>query len=204
MISRMIPMPDAIRQSHLPSRFRWLAALLGCVGLFCVFLAAVEFRALKHVILVDLPLSDAEISRQPDSICGQFRTGLPKYRLRWDGEPPRAWLADRKTSEPLAAPLLSESSLSLNTRGVLWRGENDCRFVIDKPTFVTLGDDIVLRVEKNRSRSTFYSWAIAAVSCGVLAFVCRQQVRIFQTALAFRPRVHWDEARERIRSPKRG
>jgi hypothetical protein len=191
----MIHMSDATRPSILPGRFRWLAVLLGLASFVSVGLAAVEFRALQHVIQIDVPLSEADLTRQPDSICGQFRTGLPKYRLRWDGEPPRAWLADRKTGEPLAAPLMSESSLSLNTRGVLWRGENDCRFVIDKETFVALGNEVVLRAEKYSSRSTFYTWAIAAISCALLAFIARQQVRIFQTAIAFRSRVRWDETR---------
>src|SRR4051812_8354280 len=129
-------MSDATRHSILPSRFRWLTALLGLAAVACAGLAAVEFRSLQHIIQVDVPLTEAELTRQPDSICGQFRTGLPKYRLRWDGEPPRAWLADRKSGEPLAPPLMSENSLSLNTRGVLWRGDSDCRFVIDKETYV--------------------------------------------------------------------
>ncbi|MDB5390663.1 MAG: rane protein of unknown function [Planctomycetaceae bacterium] len=188
-------MPDATRQSILPGRFRWLAVLLGVASLACAGLAAVEFRSLQHIILVDVPLSEAELSRQPDSICGQFRTGLPKYRLRWDGEPPRAWLADHKTGEPLAPPLMSENSLSLNARGVLWRSNGDCRFVIDRETFVALGNEVVLRVEKYASRSTFYTWAIAAISCALLAFISYQQIRIYRTAPALRTRVRWDEGR---------
>lgn len=191
-------MTDATRQSILPRRFRWLATLLAFGSLACVGLAAVEFRALKHIILVDVPLSDAELTRQPDSICGQFRTGLPKYRLRWDGEPPRAWLADRKTGEALAPPLMSENSLSLNSRGVLWRGDSDCRFVIDKETFVALGNEIILRVEKYGSRSTFYTWAIAAIACGLLAFIACQQVSIYQAPIALRAGVRWDGARSLV------
>jgi hypothetical protein len=193
--SWMILMADATRQSTLPNRFRWLAALLAFASLTCAGLSAVEFRALKHIILVDVPLSEAEISQQSDSVCGLFRSGLPKYRLRWDGEPPRAWLADSRSGEPLAAPLMSEISLSLNARGVLWKGNNDCRFVIDKQTYESLGPAIVLRVERFSSRTTFYTWAIAAIASALFAFISYQQIRIYQSPMTLRSRVRWDEGR---------
>ncbi len=188
-------MPEAARTTQLPQRLRWLSVLIMGLTLVCGVLAAVEFRALRHVILVDVPISQSELTQQPDSICGQFRTGLPKFRLRWDGEPPRAWLADRQTGEALAPPLLLESSLSLNSRGVLWFGEGDCRFAVDRATYETIGDDLILRVEKFGSRSTFYSWSLAALICGLLAFVCRQNARIYSLLPSRRAAVHWDEAR---------
>lgn len=188
-------MPEAARTSPLPHRLRWLSVLLLGLTCACGVLAAVEFRALRHVILVDVPLSKAEITRQPDSICGQFGPGLPAFRLRWDGEPPRAWLADRKTGEALAPPLLLETSLSLNSRGVLWCNEGDCRFAIDRATYEALGDNLVLRVEKLSSRATFYSWALVTLICGLLCFICRQQARIYSTRLPFRTAAHWDEFR---------
>ena len=126
-------MPAAVRRSPWLGRFRWLAVSVAGLAVLCGVLGAVEFRGLRHVVLVDVPLAQAEITRQPDSVCGQFRTGLPKFRLRWDGEPPRAWLADRQTGEALAPPLMLASSLSLNASGVLWEGEGDCRFAVDRP-----------------------------------------------------------------------
>jgi hypothetical protein len=188
-------MPEAAPASQLPNRLRWLSVLILGLTLVCGVLAAVEFRALRHIILVDVPLSQAELTQQPDSICGQFRTGLPKFRLRWDGEPPRAWLADRQTGEALAPPLLLESSLSLNSRGVLWRKEGDCRFAVDRATYETIGSDLILRVEKIGSRSTFYSWSLATLICGLIAFICRQQARIHSVRLPLRAAAHWNETR---------
>lgn len=191
-------MSEATQQSVLPARFRWLTAIFVCISLASMGLSAIEFRSLQHVIRVDLPLTDAELTFQPDSVCGQFRTGLPKYRLRWDGEPPRAWLADLKSGASLAPPLMSENSLSLNTRGVLWRGDHDCRFVLDKQTFVALGKDVVLRSEKLLSRSGFYTWLLVAVASALLAFVCGQQVRIYQALPSQRIAVRWAEARSMV------
>ncbi len=191
-------MLEAARTTQLPQRLRWLSVLLVGLTLVCGVLAAVEFRALRHVTLIDVPLSQAELTQQPDSICGQFRTGLPKFRLRWDGEPPRAWLADRQTGEALAPPLLLESSLSLNNRGVLWHREGDCRFAVDRATYETIGDDLILRVEKIGSRSTFYSWSLAMLICGLLAYICWQNARIYSVPLPMRSAVRWDETRAMV------
>lgn len=188
-------MPELHRTSPWPIRCRWLAVLIGGLALVSGVLAAVEFRSLRHIITVDIPLSQAELTQQSDSICGQFRGGLPKFRLRWDGEPPRAWLADRQTGEALAPPLMLDSSLSLNQRGVLWKSDGDCRFAVDRATYSVLGDNLVLRAEKLGNRSTFYTWSLAAVICALVAFVCVQQARIRSTPLAFRGAVQWDEAR---------
>ncbi|MDB5340582.1 MAG: rane protein of unknown function, partial [Planctomycetaceae bacterium] len=191
-------MPEAARNTQLPHRLRWLSVLIAGVALVCGVLAAVEFRALRHVSLIDVPVSQADVTIRPEGICGQFRAGLPKYRLRWDGEPPRAWLADRQTGEALAPPLLLESSLSLNSKGVLWHREGDCRFAIDRATYETIGDDLVLRVEKIGSRSTFYSWSLATLICGLLAFICRQNARIYSVRPELRAAAHWDEARSMV------
>lgn len=188
-------MPEAARTSHLPNRLRWLSVLLMGLALLSGGLAAVEFRALRHVVEIDVPLAAAELTQSPDSICGQFRSGLPKFRLRWDGEPPRAWLADKQTGEAIAPPLLLENSLSLNSKGVLWKSEGDCRFAIDRATYETIGSDLILRAEKFGSRSSFYTWSLAAVICGLLAFLCRQHARIQSVALPFRTAAHWSEAR---------
>lgn len=188
-------MPELHRTSPWPSRCRWLAVSLGGLALICGVIAAVEFRSLRHVVTIDVPLSQAEQTQQADTICGQFRAGLPKFRLRWDGEPPRAWLVDRETGQAIAPPLMLEESLSLNARGVWWAGEGDCRFAVDRATYAVLGDNLVLRAEKFGSRSTFYTWSLAAVICALAAFVCLQQARIQSTPRALQAAVRWDEAR---------
>lgn len=198
MISWMNLMPELTRTSLTPSRLRWLAALVAGLALVSGVLAAVEFRALRHVVTVDIPLSQAELTRQADSVCGQYRGGLPKYRLRWDGEPPRAWLAERHTGEAIAPPLMLESSLSLNARGVLWLNDTDCRFAIDRATYEVLGDDIVLRVEKYGSRGTFYVWSLAALVLGLVALICVQNARIYSVRPQLQTTVRWGEARSMV------
>lgn len=176
--------------------FRCLIALL--CGLTCVTLglAANSFQQVQSIEIVKIPLSEAEFSIQGDSVCGQFKSGLPRYELRWDGEPPRAWLANKQTGEALSAPLLMDASLSLNGRGVLWKGKEGCRFVVDLPTYEALGSNLVLEVEQIRSRRTFYVWLCSSLALGVIAFACWQQVRIYSTKLERRVLVRWDEARK--------
>lgn len=190
-----IDMPDVTRISLWPTRLRWLAVVCGGLAVLCGILAGVEFRALRHVTEVDVPLSKADIAAQPDAISGVFRDALPKFRLRWDGEPARAWLADRQSGEAIAPALMLKSSLSLNARGVLWLSDKDCRFAIDRATYESLGDRLVLRAEKFGSRGTFYAWMYAAIGLGLCSFAFLQQAHIYSARVIWQPKIRAAETR---------
>ena len=185
------------QSSDLPvvPRLRLAATILWVVAFGLAVWAGVEFRSLQDVSQIDIPLSRAEIVSQDEVVCGRLSKGLPPRRLRWDGEPARAYLVDVATGRAMAPPLIHETTLSLNRRGVLWTEQEGCRFVLDRETLDIVGDSLVIRFDKLRNRTGFYLFGLLAVAAGLLAVLCGQVRRIRSASPQLRARRVFAEIR---------